>query len=155
MGEEYVSSVLRLFGGEIKYKLSETSTRYRILFNPLSFSLNTLDAVQRISSAGIEIRPDGLLIECLKPNQRRKRRRVHHERFVGKFPKGYTAEGKAEEWLRYIMGIEDVCDFEVSMEDKTLVVKDLECITYSLLKHIQAEANLTSVEFTSGCMRMS
>lgn len=153
---EDLEEILRLFSDrEINYKMSETKTRYRVLFNPTTFSMETLDNVQKIASAGIEIHPDGILIEFLKPNQKRKRRKVQYDKFKGKFPEGYEAKGVCEDWLRYIMGIEDVCEFNVRQDGDTLIIRDLECITYALLKYMQEEVKLNDCIYTIGVLKLS
>ena len=47
--------------------------------------------------------------------------------------------GKFNPAVRVILGIEDICEFDTTVEDNKLIVKDIECLSYPVLKHIEQE----------------
>ena len=48
--EAYMKTILKEFD-VTKYKLSETPTRFKLIINPDSFSMDTLNAVQKDGTA--------------------------------------------------------------------------------------------------------
>lgn len=136
---KYLEEILTLFK-VTKYKLSETQSRFKIIIHPDEFHLKTLHDVQEIKTpVGIEIDlKNGVFLECLKVGASRKRRRIALETFKGKIPEKYSC-GKFDSAIRVILGIEDICEFQVEVEDKKLIVKDIECLSYPVLKHIEQE----------------
>ena len=134
--EEYMNSILKEFG-VTKYKLSETPTRFKLILQPDSFTMKTLDSVQRLrGSIGIEIDiRKGVYLECLKDGNRRKRRRLCVDVFKGAIPKEYEV-GKYNKVMRQLLGMDDVCAFKAKVVDDTLEVRDIECLTYGVLKRI-------------------
>lgn len=136
---KYLEDILTLFQVS-KYKLSETPTRFKIIVHPKEFSLKTMHDAQDIKTpVGIEVDlKNGVYIECLKAGAARKRRRISIEIFKGKMPEKYSC-GSFEPAMRVLLGIEDICEFESLLEDKCLIVKNIECLTYPILKHIEQE----------------
>ena len=136
---KYLEEILTLFK-VTKYKLSETPSRFKIIIHPDEFHLKTLHDVQDIKTpVGIEIDlKNGVFLECLKAGASRKRRRIALETFSGKVPEKYKC-GRFDLAIRVILGIEDICEFKTSVEGSTLVIKDIECLTYPVLKHIEQE----------------
>ena len=136
---KYLEEILTLFK-VTKYKLSETPSRFKIIIHPEDFYLSTLHDVQEIKTpVGIEIDlKNGVFLECLKVGASRKRRRIALEVFKGKIPEKYDC-GRFNPAIRVILGIEDICDFQVEVETNKMIIKDIECISYPVLKHIEQE----------------
>lgn len=134
--EEYMNSILKEFG-VTKYKMSETPTRFKLILTPGTFTMKTLDSVQRLrGSVGIEIDiRKCVYLECLKDGNRRKRRRVCADVFKGAIPNEYDV-GKYNKVMRQLLGMDDVCAFKAEVVDDVLEVRDIECLTYSVLKRI-------------------
>ena len=136
---KYLEDILTLFKVS-KYKLSETPSRFKIIIHPDEFSLKTMHETQDLKTpVGIEVDlKNGVYIECLKAGSSRKRRRISIDTFKGKMPEKYEC-GRFEPAMRVLLGIEDICEFESIEEDKCLIVKNIECLTYPVLKHIEQE----------------
>ena len=136
---KYLEDILTLFKVS-KYKLSETPSRFKIIIHPDEFSLKTMHETQDLKTpVGIEVDlKNGVYIECLKAGSSRKRRRIAIDTFKGKIPEKYKC-GRFEPAMRVLLGIEDICEFESTEEDKCLIVKNIECLTYPVLKHIEQE----------------
>ena len=136
---KYLEEILTLFK-VTKYKLSETPSRFKIILHPKEFHLKTLHDVQEIKTpVGIEIDlKNGIFLECLKAGASRKRRRISLETFKGNIPEKYRC-GRFESAIRVILGIEDICEFKTSVEGDALLIKDIECLTYPILKQIEQE----------------
>jgi len=134
--EDYMNAVLRTLSVE-KYKLSETPTRFKLIVQPDAFELKKLHDIQHIKGpVGIEVDlKRGVFIECLKTGSSRKRRRVSVANFTGTLPKTYRTK-KYEKAIRWLVGDEDTCAFTIK-EDKNLIVRNAECVTYHLLKCIE------------------
>lgn len=157
---KYLEDILTLFK-VTKYKLSETPSRFKIILRPNEFHLRTLHDVQEIKTpVGIEIDlKNGVYLECLKAGASRKRRRIALETFHGTVPEKYKC-GRFEPAVRVILGIEDICEFKVAVDDSTLVIKDIECLTYPILKHIEQEGfhiffNITNASMHITCAKLS
>lgn len=136
---KYLEEILTLFK-VTKYKLSETPTRFKIIIHPTEFPLKTLHETQQIkTSVGIEIDlKNGVFLECLKAGASRKRRRITMETFRGKLPEKYKC-GRFDPAVRVILGIEDICEFKSDIQGDKLIIKDIECLTYPILKQIEQE----------------
>ena len=136
---KYLEDILTLFG-VTKYKLSETPTRFKIIIRPEEFSLKTMHNAQGLKTpVGIEVDiKNGVYIECLKAGAARKRRRIAIEIFKGKMLEKYEC-GRFNPAMRILLGVEDICEFESIIEENCLVVKNIECLTYPVLKHIEQE----------------
>lgn len=136
---KYLEEILTLFKVS-KYKLSETATRFKIIIHPEEFHLKTLHDVQEIKTAvGIEVDlKNGVFLECLKSGSSRKRRRIAMDVYKGTMPDKYKC-GKFEPALRVILGVEDICEFQINVDQDKLIVKDIECLSYPVLKHIEQE----------------
>ena len=112
----YMSDVLALFK-VTNFKLSETSSRFKLIIKPHEFDMKTLHKVQDLRDpVGIEVDISGVYLECLKSGSSRKRRRVCLEKFDGKIPKKYES-GKFNGTMREILSIRDICEFDTSLED--------------------------------------
>ena len=135
--EKYMQDILSTFQIK-KYKLSETPTRFKLILDPDEFTLKTLDNVQSIRDpVGIEIDVQhGVYLECLKSGCSRKKRRLTVDIFSGTLPPEYES-GKFNKAMRHILGIEDICTFKRTLNEDTLVIKDIECLSYPLLKRIE------------------
>jgi hypothetical protein len=150
---KYLEEILTMFKVS-KYKLSETATRFKIIIHPEKFPLKTLHNVQEIKTAvGIEVDlKNGVFLECLKSGSSRKRRRISLDVYKGNIPDKYKC-GKFEKAIRIMLGIEDICEFQIDVDDDKLVVKDIECLSYPLLKSIEQEGfnvfcNITKASLT-------
>lgn len=136
---KYLEDVLKLFQ-VTNYKLSETPTRFKIIIHPNECTLKTLHDVQDIRNpVGIEVDlKNGIFLECLKSGSSRKKRKISLEVFKADMPEKYKC-GKFDPALRIFLGIEDICDFETSIENDKLVVKKIECLSYPVLKRVEQE----------------
>ena len=117
--EKYLQDILALFK-VTKYKVSQTASRFKLIINPVEFTMETLHAVQTLKSrpVGIEVNvKDGVFLECLKEGQSRKRRRLCYAKHTGKMPKKYDVK-KYNEAMRYILGVEDMCEFDCELTRK-------------------------------------
>lgn len=134
---KYLEDILTLFT-VTKYKLSETPTRFKLIINPNEFNLKTMHDTQDIKTpVGMEVDlKNGVYIECLKTGASRKKRRIAINTFKGKMPEKYES-GKFNPAMRILLGIEDICEFESIIEDNCLVVKNIESLSYPILKHIE------------------
>lgn len=136
---KYLEDILTLFK-VTKYKLSETPTRFKIIIHPDDFHMKSLHDVQNIRTpVGIEVDlKNGVFLECLKTGAARKRRRIALEIFKGKLPEKYIC-GTFDPAVRVILGIEDICEFKCTVEGNKLILKDIECLSYPVLKHVEQE----------------
>ena len=101
--------------------------------------MKTLDDVQTLKSRPVGIEVDvknGVFIECLKEGSSRKRRRILFEKFSGKIPKKYEV-GKFQDAMIHILGIPDMCEFDLEYTDKKLELVGIQCISYPILKKIE------------------
>jgi len=123
-----------------KYKLSETPTRFKIIIHPTEFHMKSLHDVQEIrTTVGVEVDlKNGVFLECLKTGASRKRRRLSLETFKGDLPEKYKS-GKFNPAIRVILGIEDICSFDSEVDGDKLILKDIECLSYPILKQIEQE----------------
>lgn len=136
--EKYLQEVLECFDVK-KYKMTETPTRFKLILTPMKLTMQRLHDIQALRSVPVGVEVDvksGVFVECLKTGARRKRRRIMYEKFKGKIPKKYDV-GKYNEAMRYILGMENLCEFGVDLGDK-LRLKNLECISYAVLKKIES-----------------
>lgn len=134
----YMSDILAAFK-VTKFKLSETSTRFKLIIKPdEAFDMNTLHRVQDLRDpVGIEIDVNnGIYLECMKTGCSRKRRRIHVEKFEGKVPKKYDV-GKFNRAMREILSMQDICDFDTALDGDTLTITNLETISYPILRRIE------------------
>lgn len=152
---KYLEEILTLFKVS-KYKLSETSSRFKIIIHPNDFTLKTMHDTQDLKTpVGIEVDlKNGVYIECLKAGASRKRRRIAIEVYKGKIPEKYES-GKFDPAMRILLGIEDICEFESTLEGTCLVVKNIECLTYPILKHIEQEGFNVAFNLPKACMTIS
>lgn len=135
----YMSDILKAFD-VVKFKLSETETRFKLIINPeRAFTLQTLHDIQNLRGpVGIEIDvKNGVYLDCLKTGASRKRRRLQFNEFKGALPKKYEC-GKFNDAVREILSIEDVCEFDLSLDEDTLTISNLETISYPILKRIES-----------------
>lgn len=134
---KYLEDILTLFAVS-KYKLSETPTRFKLIIHPNEFNLKTMHDIQELKTpVGIEVDiKNGVYLECLKSGASRKKRRITIDTFKGNIPEKYES-GKFNPAMRTLLGIEDICEFESIIEDKCLIVKNIECLTYPILKNIE------------------
>lgn len=141
--ERYLEEILKLF--EVtKYKVTETPTRFKLILKPMTLSMETLHSVQTLRSAPVGIEVDvnsGIFLECLKSGSSRKRRRISYEKFSGKIPEKYEV-GKYNEAMRYLLGIENICEFGIDLGDK-LRLKNVECVSYAVLKKIESVCKIS------------
>ena len=136
--EKYLQEILSLFKVQ-KYKVSETPSRFKLILNPKEFTMDTLHSVQTLTSrpAGIEVDvKNGVFVECLKSGASRKRRRISHDKFTGKIPEKYEV-GKFNDAMKLILGIPDMCEFQVETSDKKVELVGIQCISYAILKKIE------------------
>lgn len=152
---KYLEEILTLFKVS-KYKLSETQSRFKLIIHPDEFHLKTLHDVQTIRTpVGVEIDlKDGVFLECLKTGASRKRRRISIDTFKGKMLKKYEC-GKFNPAVRVILGMEDICEFQVDVENDSLIVKDVECLSYPVLKRIEQEGFDVYFNITKASMTIS
>ena len=136
--EKYLQEILAIFNVK-KYKVSETPSRFKLIIHPQTFTMKTLDDVQNLKARSVGIEVDvknGVFIECLKEGSSRKRRRILFEKYSGKIPKKYEVE-KFQDAMLHILGIPDMCEFELECTDKKLELVGLQCISYPILKKIE------------------
>ena len=145
---KYLEEILTLFKVS-KYKLSETPTRFKIIIHPDEFHIQALHDVQDIRTpVGIEVDlKNGVFLECLKSGAARKRRRIALEVFKGELPEKYKC-GVFDPAVRVILGIEDICEFKCTVEGNKLVIKDIECLSYPVLKYVEQEGFNISFNIT-------
>ena len=136
--EKYLNDILALFKVS-KYKVSETPSRFKLIIKPTEFTMETLHNVQTLKSTavGIEVDvKDGVFIECLKEGQSRKRRRLCYAKHTGKIPEKYKVK-KYNEAMRYILGVDGMCEFTVELTEKKLELGGVQRISYPILKKIE------------------
>lgn len=136
--EKYLNDILALFS-VTKYKVSETPSRFKLIIHPPEFDMETLHNVQTLRSRPVGIEVDvknGVFIECLKEGQSRKRRRLCYSKHAGKIPDKYDVK-KYNEAMRYILGVEGMCEFDVELTEKKLELGGVQCISYPILKKIE------------------
>jgi len=136
--EIYLKEILSLFK-VTKYKVSETPSRFKIIIEPANFTMDTLHTLQTLRSrpVGIEVDvKDGVFIECLKEGQSRKRRRLCYAKHTGKIPEKYDVK-KYNEAMRYILGVDGMCEFDVELSEKKLELGGVQRISYPILKKIE------------------
>lgn len=152
---KYLEDILKLFQVS-KYKLSETPTRFKIIIHPSEFTLKTLHDVQDIRTpVGIEVDlKNGIFLECLKTGSSRKKRRIAFEVFKGELPENYKC-GVFDPTIRVILGIEDICEFKCSVDGGKLVLKDIECLSYPVLKRVEQEGFDISFNITKAHMTVT
>ena len=116
----------------------ETPSRFKIILQPDTFKMKTLHELQEIRTpVGIEIDlKNGLFIECLKSGSSRKRRKIRLDPFKGNLPDKYQMD-RFEPVMRVLLGIEDMCEFDADVQNDDLIVKNIECLTYPVLKSIE------------------
>ena len=134
----YMTEILKVFD-VTNFKLSETERRFKLIFKPSgAVSMDKLHEIQNIRGpVGIEIdMENGLFLECLKSGHSRKKRRIALEVFEDKIPKKYDV-GKFNKAMREILSMQDLCEFEVNLKDSELEIKNLERISYPVLKSIE------------------
>ena len=101
--------------------------------------MDTLHTLQTLRSrpVGIEVDvKDGVFIECLKEGQSRKRRRLCYAKHTGKIPEKYNVK-KYNEAMRFILGVEGMCDFDCVLTEKKLELGGVQTISYPILKKIE------------------
>lgn len=137
--KRYLEEILSLFK-ITKYKLSETPTRFKLIINPKEFNMKTLHDVQGLKTpVGVEVDlKTGVYLECLKSGSSRKKRRLALDTFKGELPEKYKV-GVFEPAIRILLGIEDICEFEPRIEGNVLLIKNIECMSYPILKHMEQE----------------
>lgn len=136
--EKYMNDILALFS-VTKFKVSETPSRFKLIIHPADFTMDTLHTLQTLRSrpVGIEVDvKDGVFIECLKEGQSRKRRRLCYSKHTGKIPEKYKVK-KYNEAMRYILGVEGMCDFDCVLTEKKLELGGVQTISYPILKKIE------------------
>ena len=133
-----MNEILSLFQ-VVKYKVSETPSRFKLIIQPAEFDMQTLHTLQTLRSrpVGIEVDvKDGVFIECLKEGQSRKRRRLCYEKLTGKIPEKYDVK-KYNKAMRYILGVEGMCEFDCVLTEKKLELGGVQTISYPILKKIE------------------
>lgn len=136
--EKYLQEILSLFK-VTKYKVSETPSRFKIIIQPADFTMDTLHTLQTLRSRPVGIEVDvksGVFVECLKEGQSRKRRRLCYAKHTGKIPEKYDVK-KYNEAMRYILGVDGMCEFEVELTEKKLELGGVQRISYPILKKIE------------------
>ena len=136
--EIYLKEILSLFK-VTKYKVSETPSRFKIIIEPADFTMDTLHTLQTLRSRPVGIEVDvksGVFVECLKEGQSRKRRRLCYAKHTGKIPEKYDVK-KYNEAMRYILGVDGMCEFDVELTEKKLELGGVQRISYPILKKIE------------------
>ena len=136
--EKYMQEVLGCFDVK-KYRVTETPTRFKLILTPQKLTMKALHDIQVLRSDPVGVEVDvksGVFVECLKSGSARKRRRIGYEKFTGKIPEKYDV-GKYNEAMRYILGLDNLCEFGVDIGEK-LRLKNLERISYAILKKIES-----------------
>lgn len=136
--EKYLNDILALFK-VTKYKVSETPSRFKLIIHPTDFTMDTLHSVQTLRSRPVGIEVDvknGVFVECIKEGQSRKRRRLCYAKHTGKIPDKYDVK-KYNEAMRYILGVDGMCEFDVVLTEKKLELGGVQCISYPILNKIE------------------
>ena len=136
--EKYMNDILAIFKVS-NFKVSETPSRFKLIINPSDFTMDTLHRVQTLRSRAVGIEVDvksGVFVECLKEGQSRKRRRLCYAKHTGKIPKKYDV-GKYNEEMRYVLGVDGMCDFDLDLTEKKLELGGVQRISYPILKKIE------------------
>ena len=136
--EKYMNDILALFK-VTKFKVSETPSRFKLIIKPTDFTMEILHNVQTLRGRPVGVEVDvksGVFVECLKEGQSRKRRRLCYAKHTGKIPKKYDV-GKYNEAMRYVLGVEGMCDFDVDLTEKKLELGGVQRISYPILKKIE------------------
>lgn len=134
-----VEEVLRILNAEVSYSVDHLPSRIKMLIdNPPHVKNNVL---HRLHESGYRLKVDvkerQLHVEI--PKSVRKRKRVETiVPYEGKMDSMYTI-GKGEHVLRYLLGVTDLCDFDVSVDtignERHIYCKNIECIDYAVVAH--------------------
>jgi len=154
--EKYLQDILAQFK-VTKYKVSETPSRFKLIITPTEFDMETLHTVQTLRSRPVGIEVDvknGVYVECLKAGQSRKRRRLCYAKHSGKIPKKYEVK-KYNEAMRYILGIDGICEFDVELTEKKLELVNIQCISYPILKKIEDTGCKISFDMRASTMSLT
>lgn len=154
--EKYLNDILALFK-VTKYKVSETPSRFKLIIHPTEFTMDTLHSVQTLRSRPVGIEVDvktGVFIECLKEGQSRKRRRLCYSKHTGKIPEKYDVK-KYNEAMRYILGVEGMCEFDVELSEKQLELGGVQCISYPILNKIEETGCLIAFNMIESIMTLT
>ena len=139
-----VEDVCRILQEKIKYSVVNMPSRIKMIVEaPPQLSQAVLD---RLHGEGYGLRVDvkeRLLHVEIQKAKRKRKRVVPVEAYSGKLGKPYQI-GKGEDILRYLLGVHDICDFEVHTEvfgkEKHICCKNVECIDYNVVVEACKEA---------------
>ena len=158
-----VEDVLRILNAQVKYSVDHMPSRIKMLIDDPPHVKNAL--LSRLHESGYRLKVDvkerQLHVEI--PKSVRKRKRVETiVPYKGKMDSPYTI-GEGENILRYLLGVTDLCDFEVSVEtfgkEKHICCKNVECIDYAVIaeaaKNVRVEFDFpnTQLKFILDTMR--
>lgn len=152
----YMSDILAAFRVS-SFKLSETETRFKLIIKPdKPFTMQTLHSVQELRDpVGIEIDINsGVYLECLKKGSSRKRRRIRVEAFDGDIPKKYDAP-RFNKAIREVLSIQDICEFDIRVDENTLTISNLESISYPVLKRIESTGCSVEMNMVKSTLTLS
>lgn len=152
----YMSDILAAFK-VTSYKLSETPTRFKLIITPNDpFDMETLHSIQSMRDpVGIEIDvKNGVYLECLKGGSSRKRRRVQLETFDGPLPEKYDIP-KFETAMREILAIQDICEFDTSVQNDVLTLSHLDMVSYPVLQRIEGLGYKVKVNMLKSSLTLS
>lgn len=152
----YMSDILAAFRVS-SFKLSETETRFKLIIKPdKPFTMKTLHSVQELRDpVGIEIDvKSGVYLECLKKGSSRKRRRIRFETFDGEIPKKYDAP-RFNKAIREVLSIEDICEFDIRVDEDMLTISNLESISYPVLKRIESTGCSVEMNMVKSTLTLS
>ena len=141
-----VEEVLRILNAEVTYTIVNMPSRIKMIVdNPPKLDKRLLD---RLHEAGYRLKADvkERLLHVEIPKSKRKRKRVESVAcYKGKLDKVYEI-GQGEDILRYLLGVPDMCDFEVTVDtfgkEKHICCKDVECIEYSVVAEACKDARV-------------
>lgn len=132
-----VEEVLRIVGHQGTYSIVNMPSRIKMIVDkPPKMTKQTLTTLH---DAGYRMRADvkenQLHVEI--PKSKRKRKRAQEvTKYRGKLDKCYMI-GEGEEVLRYLLGVPDMCDFEVHVDvigkEKHIHCKNVECVEYAVI----------------------
>ena len=132
-----VEDVLRILNAEVSYSVDHMPSRIKMLIDNPPLVKNKI--LSRLHESGYRLKVDvkerQLHVEI--PKSVRKRKRVETILpYDGKLDSVYTI-GEGEKILRYLLGVADLCDFEVSVDtfgnEKHICCKNVECVDYAVI----------------------
>tara|TARA_B100001250_G_C19815878_1_gene798357 strand:+ start:5953 stop:6432 length:480 start_codon:yes stop_codon:yes gene_type:complete len=150
-----VEDVLRIMNTKVEYSIINMPSRIKMIIEtPPKLKKSMLT---RLHESGYKLKVDvkERLLHVEIPKSKRKRKRVETvPSYTGKLDKCY-AIGQGEEILRYLLGVHNICDFEVNVDtfgkEKHICCKNVECIDYAVIaeacKDVRVECDFPNTQW--------